>query len=214
MKLMSFNCRGLASPLKRSSLRRLVELNHPDVILLQETLGCSEEIVRVLESLLPGWKFVVLDARGRSGGLASGWRVSSCRCVCSWGISSGVGLEVWDAELEKTVTILNIYGPYLNRARFWDSLLNLELIDRSDLILGGDFNLSLGASEVWGPRAATDALANFFLQAFARKDLLDILLTKMIPTWRNKRAGDQRVAKRLDRFLVAERLVLGVELVR
>ena len=102
MKVMSFNCRGLASPLKKSSLRRLVELNQPDVILLQETLGCSEEVVRGLETLLSGWKFVAVDAKGRSGGLASGWKVQSCRCDCSWGIYSGVGLAVWDSELEKT----------------------------------------------------------------------------------------------------------------
>ena len=145
MKIMSFNCRGLASLLKKSSLRRLVELNQPDVILLQETLGCSEEVVRVLETLLPGWKFVAVDARGCSGGLASGWKVQSCRCDCSWGISSGVGLEVWDVVFGKTLTILNIYGPYLNRASFWDSLFNLDLFDVTDVILGGDFNLTLGA---------------------------------------------------------------------
>ena len=119
MKVMSFNCRGLASPLKKSSLRRLVELNQPDVILLQETLGCSEVVIRVLETLLPGWIFVAVDARGRSGGLASGWKVQSCRCDCSWGINSGVGLVVWDSVLGKALTILNIYGPYLNRASFW-----------------------------------------------------------------------------------------------
>ena len=148
MKVMSFNCRGLASPLKKSSLRRLVELNQPDVILLQETLGCSEEVVRVLETLLSGWKFVAVDARGRSGGLASGWKVQSCRCDCSWGIYSGVGLLVWDSELGKALTILNIYGPYLNRASFWDTLFNLDLFEDTDVILGGDFNLTLGASEV------------------------------------------------------------------
>lgn len=127
-------------------------------------MGCSEEVVRVLETLLPGWKFVAVDARGRSGGLASGWKVQSCRCDCSWGIFSGVGLEVWDTEIGKTLTILNIYGPYLNRASFWDSFFNMDLFEDTDLILGGDFNLTLGASEVWGPRAASDFLANFFIQ--------------------------------------------------
>ena len=177
-------------------------------------MGCSEEVVRVLETLLPGWNFVAMDARGRSGGLASGWKVQSCRCDKSWGINSGVGLVVWDSVLGKALTILNIYGPYLNRASFWDTLFSLDVFEDNDVILGGDFNLSLGLSEVWGPRAAPDALANFFIQAFARNDLLDILPPKIVPTWRNKRAGDQRVAKRLDRFLVAESLALGVDLVQ
>ena len=80
--------------------------------------------------------------------------------------------------------------------------------------MGGDFNLTLGYFEVWGSRAVTDSLANFFIHAFARKDLLDIIPPKLTPTWRNKRAGNQRVAKRLDRFLVTEVLALGVDVVR
>ena len=123
-----------------------------------------------------------MDAKGRSGGLASGWKVQSCRCVCSWGIHSGVGLELWDSELGKSLTILNIYGPYLNRVSFWDSLFNLDLFEDTDVIMGGDFNLSLGASEVWGPRATLDILENFFIQNFVRKDLLDILPAKIVPT--------------------------------
>ena len=124
-------------------------------------MGGSEEVVRVLETLLSGWKFVAVDARGHSRGLASGWKVQSCRCDCSWGIFSGVGLAVWDSDIGKTFTIVNIYGPYLNRASFWDSLLTMDLFDASEVILGGDFNLTLGASEVWGPRAVQDVLKTF-----------------------------------------------------
>jgi exonuclease III len=39
MKVISFNYRGLASPSKRLTLQRLMELSQPDVVLLQETLG-------------------------------------------------------------------------------------------------------------------------------------------------------------------------------
>jgi len=61
---------------------------------------------------------VGVDARGRSGGVASGWNVKSVKCVSSWGISSGVGLEVWDAQIGKDISILNIYGPYINRVGY------------------------------------------------------------------------------------------------
>ena len=83
MKLMSFNCRRLASPIQKSSLRRLVDLNQPDIVLLQETMGISEDVVRLLKVLLLGWKFVGIDSRGRSGGVVSGWNLKSCRCVSS-----------------------------------------------------------------------------------------------------------------------------------
>ena len=50
MKLMSFNYRGLAGPVKKSSFIRVLTLEHPDVILLQETLGVGEMIKERLES--------------------------------------------------------------------------------------------------------------------------------------------------------------------
>lgn len=143
MKIMSFNCRGLTSPIKKTSLRRLIEIHQPDVVLLQETLGSSEDVVRILEAMLPGWKFVGLDARGRSGGVASGWNLKRCWCNFSWGIASGLGLEVWEAQVGRMITILNIYGPYLNRVGFWDSLLSMDLFSGQDVILGGGILISL-----------------------------------------------------------------------
>ena len=50
MKIMSFNYRGLAGPLKIPALRRVFDLEHPDVMLLQETLGVGEVIKAQLES--------------------------------------------------------------------------------------------------------------------------------------------------------------------
>jgi len=54
MKVLSLNCRGLANPAKKSSLKRLVVVVASDVIFLQETLGVSELVVASLESLFPG----------------------------------------------------------------------------------------------------------------------------------------------------------------
>ena len=45
------------------------------------------------------------------------------------------------------------------------------------------------------------------MQKLMEKGLLDIEPVKLKPTWRNNRCGDARVAKRIDRFLVAEQLV-------
>ena len=54
MKLMSLNCRGLAGPQKISALRRVIELEHPDVVMLQETLGVGHLFKSRLESWFPG----------------------------------------------------------------------------------------------------------------------------------------------------------------
>ena len=66
---MSFNCQGLAGPHKRSALRRVVNLDCPDIMLLQETMRAGEKIKARLESWFGGWFFETLDARGCSGGM-------------------------------------------------------------------------------------------------------------------------------------------------
>ena len=53
MKILSFNCRGLTSPSKKSSLKHLVDVLAPDVIMLQETMRNSQVVVGDLKSLLP-----------------------------------------------------------------------------------------------------------------------------------------------------------------
>ena len=65
MKVLSFIYRGLVSPIKKSSPKRLVMRTKPEIIFLQETMGVSEVVRGVLPSLFPGWDFVVNDAKGR-----------------------------------------------------------------------------------------------------------------------------------------------------
>ena len=72
MNLMSFNCRGLACPHKRSTLNKVVSLEHPDILLLQETLGVGGVSKARLESWFPRWIFDTLDVRGHSRHLAIG----------------------------------------------------------------------------------------------------------------------------------------------
>ena len=54
MKITSFNFWGIAGPQKRSVLQRVVDLDRPDIWLLQETMGAGEEIKSRLESWFGG----------------------------------------------------------------------------------------------------------------------------------------------------------------
>jgi hypothetical protein len=80
MKILSYNCRDLASPKNKSSLRRLIAITNLDVLFLEKTMGVREQVVSNLESLLPSWSFVVVDAKGFSWGLDIGWRLKRCKC--------------------------------------------------------------------------------------------------------------------------------------
>jgi len=214
MKILSFNCRGLASALKKSSLQRLVENTKPNVMLLQETMGDSGVVKTLLENLFPGWEFEGVDARGRSGGLVTGWRTRECKCINIFGFEAGIGVKLFSQELGKALTVINIYGPYSNRESYWNELLGKAFFTEDQVIVGGDLNLTLGSAEIWGPRALPDLLADFFISSFARAGLIDVEPVKIQATWRNRRAGENRVAKRLDRFLIGERFLDSLHFVR
>ena len=156
---------------------------------------------------MPGWSFITLDVKGRSGGLAVGWRICKLKLVDSWGMDSVLYVEVLSADLGITIKVINIYGPYQNRVPFWDSLFGNPLLCGEYLVLGGDLNFSLGQNEVWGPHAHVDSPAGYFVQNIVEKGWLDIEPVKLKPTWRNNRSGDARMAKRIDRFLMAEQLM-------
>jgi exonuclease III len=98
MKVLSFNCRGLASPHKKYSLKRLLTTQQPDVLLLQETMVDSTTTSTTLVTLLPGWHFEGIDAFGRSGGLITGWHSRSIKLLNSWALNSCLGVDfLWKA---------------------------------------------------------------------------------------------------------------------
>jgi hypothetical protein len=71
----------------------------------------------------------------------------------------------------------------------------------------GDLNFSFGRADIWGSTTQVDPLSNFFTQRLEEKGVFNIEPIKLNPTWRNKRVGEDRIAKRLDRFLLYEGLV-------
>ena len=112
MKFLSLNCRGLASAQKKLSLERVIYVSKLDIILLQETLGTEEEVPRVLYSISISFTFLAQSAKGHSGGLVIVWNPTMLRCQNSWGASIGIGLELFWAEANLHLKIINIYGPY------------------------------------------------------------------------------------------------------
>ena len=79
--------------------------------------------------------------------------------------------------------------------------------DLLDLIIGGDFNLTLATKETWGKNDRGDTVGPFFTHLFDQKGLIDLAPLKPVPTWRNKREGEKAISKRLDRFLISENLI-------
>eukprot|EP00253_Pinus_taeda_P027834 PITA_27834 len=93
------------------------------------------------------------------------------------------------------------------RPTLWDHLLGSEVFQKDYLILGVDLNFSNGHSESWGHHAQLDPLSAYFENFLDSHNLLDIPSAKLFPTWRNNRAGENRLARRLDHFFIKEGLL-------
>ena len=128
MKLISLKCKGLASTRNKISLKRIMEVLSPEVILLQETMGPEMEVENLLSSLLPLYSFTTQSARGHSGGLAIGWKKSCICCTNTWGSSLGLGAQICWVEKNLNLTVVNIYGRYTNISEFWDSFRKSRFI--------------------------------------------------------------------------------------
>ena len=137
MKFVSLICRGLASSRKKLALKRMMEVLSLEVIILQETMGPELEVETSLTSLLTQYSFRAQSAINHSGGRAIGWKKTSIRCTNSWCSPIGLGTHLCWGDTNTTLIVVSIYGPYSNRAYFWDSFKRAGFVKEKNLIIGG-----------------------------------------------------------------------------
>ena len=73
MQYVSWNYRGLGSPLKEEAVRDLVRVMMPEVMLIQETKIEEDALLRASNSFWKKGPARDVSARGASGGLATFW---------------------------------------------------------------------------------------------------------------------------------------------
>eukprot|EP01018_Ginkgo_biloba_P022058 Gb_03022 [translate_table: standard] len=64
-----------------------------------ETLCVGGKVMDDLTEMFGGWIFMSVDARGRSGGLITGWRSRSLKLSNSWSVDLGLGIELYSQDL-------------------------------------------------------------------------------------------------------------------
>jgi hypothetical protein len=96
---------------------RMVEINKPNVMFIQETMGLGDPFIRELRKLLVGWDLCALDAEGASGGIITGWS-SNCTLINSFVVFSGLYTKLFCKNLGLALTLFNVYGPYEEKEEF------------------------------------------------------------------------------------------------
>jgi exonuclease III len=213
MILLSLNLRGTGGTLKLASVRSVLEKTRPEIVLFQETLVHADKARAFMHSLRPNWFSCVVNSVGNSGGLMVSWDPNFFDLVlfltCGGILLSGICLAT-----RRQFSILNVYGPCVERKTFWECLGSSGLLAQKSLILAGDFNLTLSSGEIWGGARSSGSLEGYFKTFFQSNRLIDIAPGKLVPTWRNSRAGTEYIAKRLDRTLISEDLLDSVGIYR
>jgi hypothetical protein len=164
-------------------------------------MGKGVVLISELRKSLRNWEFLAVDAYDQFGGIITGWN-NNITLTNSFTISLGLCTKIFNKSLGHVFTLINVYGPYEKKHRFWESLFNLQCLKADNFILGGDLKFTLSQREVWGDSERVDHLADFFANKLEACGMVDVEPLDLHPMWSNNRARREIALKCLDRFVV------------
>jgi exonuclease III len=210
MKIITWNIRGLNGRSKQRILRDCIKAENPDILMLQETKCAGTEAETIFQRIWRGCDFIQTDSSGASGGLAILWNPSNTTLSRPFSTIGTITthFEVTGSNQEGTIT--NVYGPQSQQEKdkFMERLVLIKsLATTPNWIIGGDFNMILSLEEKTGGSKRLEQDSGKFKTLIEHLKLVDIENNNGTFTWSNRRSGNQHVACRLDRFLVAEELI-------
>ncbi|GLT90131.1 hypothetical protein SLE2022_080800 [Rubroshorea leprosula] len=185
MKLVSFNVRGLGSVLKRKEVGKLVRIEQPDFLFLQETkleTGDDDLCRTMWNSNEIDW--VMKESIGASGGLLCIWNKKNFAKTKDF---TGDGyLRItgeWGLDKVKC-NLVNVYGPNDRQKmlKLWDELEHMIIEEGGRWLLVGDFNAVRCLEERRGRTGESPDMKKFdeFILAVG---LVDIKMVNRHFTW-------------------------------
>ncbi|XP_059437358.1 uncharacterized protein LOC132170396 [Corylus avellana] len=201
MKVLAWNCRGLARSPTIRALRALIRSHRPDLIFLSETKTPSSHFRSSLIGL-GFFAWLEVPPVGLQGGLFLSWKG---------------GVDIEPVRLDKNNISCIVYSdpqysPWLfsgvyappngqRRSEFWHCLESLGNSFGGAWLLLGDFNSILSASEKSGGRVFGSSSHNDFVDFVNYNALVDLGFVGNKFTWSNCRIGRANIRERLDRGL-------------
>ena len=160
MKVLSWNCRGLGSKSKEESMMDLVSLHQPDIFLIQET---KMEEAAFLQVSIKFWKKkgkAAISSRGASGGIGTLWDDKKFEAIDIKYSSNWILTLLRQKDTNTLVRIFNIYAPnsFADKKTCWNLLREERSNQHGNVILGGDFNVTLSQDEKRGGSLIRDPI--------------------------------------------------------
>jgi hypothetical protein len=99
----------------------------------------------------------------------------------------GLCTEVYNKDLEISLSLLNLYGLDEGKENFWDNLYINNCLWSDNLIIRGNLNFTLNREEIWRLFSREDSLSNYFINKFELVEWVDVKPTQIFPTWSNNK---------------------------
>lgn len=182
------NIQGLGVAPKYLALKELFLSTRPYIILLQETMHSTEQVIKYFRKMLPYWHMATIDVASLSGGLVALWdprwvymKAFLCfACILLAGNIKG---------FQRRIHILNIYALYRDRDTFWRKIVASESLVLESLVMAGDLNCTIGMDEVWERSRKVDAMVDLIKYIIVDYNFVDIYPSKIVPAWDNGRTS-------------------------
>jgi hypothetical protein len=135
-----------------------------DIVMIHETMCIGQRALDFFSSFLKDWSFSTVDVVGQSRGLITRWNPHFVS-ISSIVLNLAIVMHLYSKELGKSLRMINVYSPYGERKSFWEVMVDGYLND-TNVILGGDLNLTINMREIWREVARRDPLGDLFSQLF------------------------------------------------
>ncbi|XP_059451039.1 uncharacterized protein LOC132181825 [Corylus avellana] len=198
MRILAWNCRGLACAPKIRSLRALIRQHRPDVLFLSETKVLSSRFWSSLSCLgFSAW--LEVPPVGLSGGLFVTWKYGFSLDLVNLD-QHHISCMVVSDPPHRSWLISCVYAPHTvqNRFALWSNLSALGSSFGGAWLLLGDFNAILSSADKCGGRNFGSTSHMDFVDFVHSNALVDLGFIGNNFTWSNCRSGSANIRERLD----------------
>jgi hypothetical protein len=201
IKVLSWNCQGLAQAPTIRTLRALNRLHRPEVIFLFETKVHAQRTQFVLNHIgFPFW--LQIPPIGSKGGLCIAWK-HGVDIEPIQQDSNPISCLVYSDPPHSPWLLTCVYAPhtYQRCSDFWEFLSDMGNSFGGPWLLLGDFNLILSSVEKFGGRPFGSLSHRHFEDFVHSNALIGLGFSGNKFTWSNHRQGHVNIRKRLDKNL-------------
>ncbi|KAL3625104.1 hypothetical protein CASFOL_031772 [Castilleja foliolosa] len=198
MKMLVWNCQGLAQPKAVRALRFLIRETKADVVFISEVKSPLSPLISNSLKALNFTKSAFSPPIEKSGGLILAWKDNINLTILSTH-SNFFHTSILDSNNSWLFTPVYVPCNHIKKNLFWKDIGSLNKNPTLPWLLAGDLNDILDQKEKKGGLSFTSSSTHRLCQDLNDNGLIDLGFTGYPFTWCNKRKGIHNIQQRLDR---------------